>query len=74
MGENWSSREKSRGCYDGAMVHGTLSVPGRPTNLDNNSRAKACCTCSRCGWGLLDIVSLVHLFSFCLSGRRPGID
>ena len=23
-------------------------VPGHPTNLDN-SRARACCSCSRCG-------------------------
>ena len=29
-----------------------LSVPGRPTNL-NNSRAWAYCACSRCGLGLL---------------------
>ena len=27
-----------------------LSVPGRPTNLDN-SRARAYCACGRCGWG-----------------------
>ena len=42
---------------------GKLSVPGRPTNLDN-SRARAYCACSRCGWGCLDIFSLVYLFSF----------
>ena len=35
----------------GAMVLGKLSVPRRPTNLDN-SRARAYCACSRCGWGL----------------------
>ena len=35
----------------------TLSVPGRSTNLDN-SRARAGCTCSRCGWGLFG-----HYFS-----------
>ena len=39
------------------MVLGKLSVPGRPTNLDN-SRARAYCTCSRCGWGLFG-----HFFS-----------
>ena len=30
---------------------GKLPVPGRPTDLDY-SRARAYCTCSRCGWGL----------------------
>ena len=29
-------------------VPGKLPVPGRPTNLDNG-RARAYCTCSRCG-------------------------
>ena len=38
----------------GAMVLGKLSVPRRPTNLDN-SRARASCACSRCGWVFLDI-------------------
>ena len=41
-----------RGWSGGAMVLGKLSVPGRPTNLDN-SRARAYCACSRCGLGLL---------------------
>ena len=45
------------------MVLGKLSVPGRPTNLDY-SRASAYCACSRCGWGCLDIFSLVYQFSF----------
>ena len=40
-----------RGWSGGAMVLGKLSVPRRPTNLDN-SRAKAYCVCSRCGLGL----------------------
>ena len=31
---------------------GKLSVPGRPTSLDD-SRARACCAFNRCGWGLL---------------------
>ena len=50
------------------MVLGKLSVPGRPTNLDY-SRARAYCACSRCGWGCLDIFSLIYLFlvSFSLS-------
>ena len=36
---------------------GKLSVPGRPTSLDN-SMARAYCACSRCGWGLFG-----HFFS-----------
>ena len=45
------------------MVQGELSVPGRPTNFDN-SMARACCACSRCGWGCLDIFSLSSIFFF----------
>ena len=45
------------------MVLGKLPGPGRPTNLDY-SRARANCTYSRCGWGVLDIFSLVYHFSF----------
>ena len=41
----------------GAMLLGKLSVPGRPTYLDN-SKARAYCACSRCGWGLFG-----HFFS-----------
>ena len=52
-----------RGWSGGAMVLGKLPVPGRPTNFDY-SRARAYCTCSRCGWGCLDIFSLIYLFSF----------
>ena len=40
-----------RGWSCGAMVLGKLSVPRRPTNLDN-SRARAYCACSRSGWEL----------------------
>ena len=40
-----------RGWLGGAMLLGKLSVPRRPTNLDN-STARAYCACSRCGWGL----------------------
>ena len=60
------------GLSGGAMVLGKLPVPGRPTNLDL-SRARAYCACNRCGWGCLDIFSLVcHLFSFSLSlGDSP---
>ena len=45
------------------MVLGKLPVSGRPTNVDK-SRARAYCACSRCGWGCLDIFSLIYLFSF----------
>ena len=57
------------------MVLGKLSVPGRPTNLDN-SRARAYCACSRCGLGLFGFFfsRLSSLFSFSLSGRRADID
>ena len=46
------------------MVLGNLPVPGRPSNFDQ-SKARANCPCSsRCGWGCLDIFSLVYHFSF----------
>ena len=44
------------------MVLRKLPVPGRPTTLDK-CRARAYCTCGRCGWGGLDIYSLVYHFS-----------
>ena len=50
------------GWSGGAKVLSKLSVPGRPTNLDY-SRARACCACSRCGWGLFGIFSLICPFS-----------
>ena len=52
----------------GAKVLGKLSVPGRPTSLDD-SRARAYCACSRCGWGLFEhfFSHLSFLFSFSLS-------
>ena len=45
-----------------------LSVPGRPTNLDN-SWARAYCACSSCGWRLFGhfFSRLSFLFSFSLS-------
>ena len=51
-----------------AMVLGKLPVPGRPTCLDK-SRARAYCSCSRCGWGLFVhfYSHLSFLFSFSLS-------
>ena len=42
---------ENRGWSGGAMVLGKLPVPGRPTSFDK-SRARAYCSCSRCGWGL----------------------
>ena len=51
------------GWSGGAMVLGKLPVPGRPTNL-NYSRARAYCTCSKCGWGLFGHFSLIYHFSF----------
>ena len=50
------------------MVLSKLPLPERPTNLDN-SRARAYCTCSRCGWGLFGHVfsHLSFVFSFSLS-------
>ena len=50
------------------MVLEKLPGPGRPTSLDK-SRARAYCTCSRCGWGLFGqfYSHLSFLFSFSLS-------
>ena len=50
------------------MVLGKLPVPGRPTYLEK-SRARAYCSCSRCGWGLFGYFfsRLSFLFSFSLS-------
>ena len=47
---------------------GKLPVPGPPTNLDN-SRTRAYCACSRCGWGLFGhfFTRLSFLSSFSLS-------
>ena len=44
------------------MVLGKLPVPGRPSNLAD-SRARAYCACSGCGWGCLDMFTLIYLFS-----------
>ena len=45
-----------RGWSGGAMVLGKLSVPRRPTNLDN-SRARAIALAVGAGGGCLDILS-----------------
>ena len=47
----------------GVKVLGKLPVPGRPTYLDC-SRARAYCTCSRCGWGLFGHFYSRYHFSF----------
>ena len=56
------------GWSGGAMVLGKRPVPGRPTYL-GKSRARAYCTCSRCGWGLFGhfYSPLSFLSSFSLS-------
>ena len=55
-----------------AKVHGKLPVPGRPTNLDY-SRARAYCTCSRCGWGLFGhFYSHLSFLSFFSLSLRDG--
>ena len=50
------------------MVLGKLPVPGRPTSSDK-SKARAYCSCSRCGWELfghfyshLSLLSFLPLF------------
>ena len=50
------------------MVLGKFPVPGRPTSSED-SRARAYCACSRCGWGLFGHIfsRLSFLFSFSLS-------
>ena len=71
----FSERERGGGGSGGTMVLRILSVPGRPTNLDN-SRTRAYCACSRCGRGLFGhfFLSSFFLFSFSLFRRRPDID
>ena len=51
-----------RGWSGGAMVLSKLSVPRRPTNLDN-SRARAALAVGAVG-DCLDIFKFVYLFSF----------
>ena len=66
---------RRKGWSGGAMVLGKLPVPGRPTNLDD-SRVRAYCACSGCGWGLFGhLFSSLSFLSFLpLSGRRHDID
>ena len=57
-----------KGWSGGAKVLGKLPVPGRPTFL-HDSRARAYCACSKCGWGLFGhfYSHLSFLSSFSLS-------
>ena len=56
------------GWLGGAMVLGKLPVPERPSNMAD-SRARAYCACSECGWGLFGhfYSHLSFLASFSLS-------
>ena len=50
-------------------------MPGCPTNLDN-SRARAYCACSRCGWGLFGhffLSSITSLFFSLSAGPRSAV-
>ena len=64
-----------KGWSGAAKVLDKLPVPGRPTNLDD-SRARAYCACSRCGWGWFGhfYSHLSFLLFLPLFGRRPDID
>ena len=61
-----------RGWSGGAMVLGKLSVPGRPTNLDN-SRTRAYPLAEGAGW-VVWIFLHSSIFFFSLSGRWADID
>ena len=63
------------GWSGGAKVLDKIPVPGRPTYLDD-SRARAYCACSRCGWGWFGhfYSHLSFLLFLPLFGRRPDID
>ena len=60
--------EKGGGGWSGgAMMLSKLPVPGRLTNLDQ-SRARAYCAYSKCGWGLFGrFFSRLSFLSFSLS-------
>ena len=52
---------------------GKLPLLGRPTNLDN-SRTRAYCACSKCGWGSLDsFLSSVISISLSLGDARERL-
>ena len=54
---SYAFSKSKRGWLGGAMVLGKLPVPGRPSH-SADSRARAYCACSGCGWGLFG-----HLYS-----------
>ena len=54
---------KDKGWSDGAIRLNKFPPPVRPTHLEDSS-ARAYCDCSRCGWGCLDIFSLVYMYHF----------
>ena len=64
--------ELRRGWSGGAKMLGKLSVPRRPTSLDDR-RARAYCACNRCGWGFWTffLLSIFSLFFLPVFGRRP---
>ena len=61
--------DRSWGLSGGAIVLSKLPVPGRPTNL-YDSRARAYCACSRCGWGLGDGLKKTEILT-CIVVLRP---
>ena len=60
-----------RGWSGGAMVLGKLSVPRRPTNLDN-SRQGPIALAVGAGGGCLNIFKFVYLFSFLSPSFEDG--
>ena len=62
--DNLFANQFSHSAGGGRVVRGCwVPVPGHPTNLDHSS-TRAYCACSGCGWGCLDIFSLVYHFTF----------
>ena len=58
------------------MVLGKLPVPGRPTIWIAVGQGPKYCACSRCGWGVSDILlsSILSSLFLPLPWRRPDID
>ena len=56
----------------GAKLLGKLSVPGRPTNLDNNRARAYIVLAVGAGGGCLDIFSLVYFLSFLSPSQGDG--
>ena len=78
--ESLSTEQVTHNCFalsgwsGGAMVQSKLPVPGCPTNFDD-SRARAYCAYSMCGWGIFGhfYSRLSFLFSSSLSLRDGPI-